>query len=262
MRFKAIGSGMLFIILITLSGPSCPGIAGDHIVRIAGDEEKKGGYLVEITQTAFQRAGYQPVFEFVPWARALARTSIGDYDVLLAAYYTEERAKKLAYSAPIGKAEVVLLKLKSQHITYSSLKDLSRFRIGHIRGSAVSSEFDAAEKAFLNIQYVSHPELNIKKLLHHRIDLVVEKKQRLIQLMSTTFVKEAAKLDFVSPPLKVNHFYNAFSRKKHQYRTRLNDFNKALQVITEDGTLAQILKRHGILDNYPAPSPKAPPSRF
>jgi len=208
---------------------------------VAGDEEKEGSYLVEITRQAFRRVGFQTEFIFVPWSRALQKSIEGKYDVLLAAYYTPKRAKKLTYSQPIGSADVVLLKLKSTAIQYHSVQDLAPYRIGHIDASKVSEEFDAAEKTYLNIEYAYNAETNIRKLLAGRIDLLVEKRARIDKLLKTEFRESADKVEFLDPPLSRNHFHNCVSNSRADHLEIISAFNQGLKLIKEDGTFGNIM---------------------
>ncbi len=243
-KMKIIARILMIVCLFLQTGNTA--FAQGKRLLIAGDPEKEGGYLVEITRRAFEVAGYTPEFVFVPWARALIKSTEGEYDVLLAAYYTEERAEKLLYSKPIGKTEVFLLKLKNRNINYKTIADLKPYRIGHIRNSKVSPEFDEAEKNYLDIEYVHNTEQNIKKLLAGRIDLVVEKRERIDQLLNTTFRKDAHKLELVYPPLNTNYFHNCVSRKKPDHEQIIADFNKGLKMIRDDGTRKNILEKYGI----------------
>ncbi|WP_207261254.1 transporter substrate-binding domain-containing protein [Desulfovibrio sp. Huiquan2017] len=219
--------------------------AQDNPIVIAGDMEKEGGYLAEITDAAFRRVGYDPKFIFVPWARALSGTIATEYDVLLAAYQTEERGKVLLYSNPIGTTDVILLKLKTRDIHFSRIEDLRPYRIGHIKGSKVNKEFDEAEKKYLKIDYVKDAQYNIKKLLAGRIDLAVEKKERIEQLLKTAFRDYADRFEFITPPLQKNFFCNCISKKHESSYQIIYDFNRGLRMIQEDGTLDAILERHG-----------------
>jgi polar amino acid transport system substrate-binding protein len=128
---------------------------------------------VDITKAAFERQGYVPQFQFFPWARALASTESGLITVLLAAYYTPERAATYLYSDLIGTTRVFLVKRADQKITYKTFADA---------------------------------EQNMRKLLAGRIDLFVEKEERVNQLLATTFKDDASKLEFLYLPLQVNQF--------------------------------------------------------
>ena len=102
-------------------------------------------FFVEITREAFKRVGYDININWVPWKRAQELSFSGKYDALLGCYYTEERAKKLEYSAPVSSTEVVFFELKGRNITFSSLRDLSPYTIGVVRGYANTDEFDASD---------------------------------------------------------------------------------------------------------------------
>jgi polar amino acid transport system substrate-binding protein len=52
-----------------------------------------GGLATDIVSTALARAGYASDFEQVPWARALLGIGEGRYDVLVNAWYNEERTR-------------------------------------------------------------------------------------------------------------------------------------------------------------------------
>ena len=52
-----------------------------------------GGLATDIVSTALARAGYASEFEQVPWARALMGLGEGRYDVLVNAWYSEERTR-------------------------------------------------------------------------------------------------------------------------------------------------------------------------
>ena len=237
---------MLFsAIPVLLSMAMFPACAHGETVSIVADEEKRGGHLVEITRAAFNKAGHDTTFHFVPWARALAGAISGRYDVLMAAYYSEERARKLAYSEPIGSVEVYFWKKKDRDISYRTFADMTPYVIGVIRASTVSAEFDQALPT-LKIDEVSSAEANIRKLLLGRIDVFVEKKQRVDFLLKTVFFEHQGDIVTLGEPLKVGQFFNAFSMEHPRHGQLLRDFNRGLKMIKEDGTEEGILKKHEI----------------
>lgn len=211
---------------------------------IATDEEKQGGYLVEITEEALKRVGYTANIQFFPWKRALRNGMDGEFDVLLGAYHTEERAQKMAYSEPIGKVDIGLFALKESTIRYTTLPDLTPYVIGYTRGAAVSNAFENA--TYLQKEAVANIELNIKKLLRGRVDLIVYKKQQLLPLIQTKYPESVDKVEFLDPPLRTSFFFNAFPKTRPDALKHLEDFNRGLQAIKDDGTYAKILEKHGI----------------
>ncbi len=52
-----------------------------------------GGLATDIVNTALRRAGYTTLYEQVPWARAMLGLSEGRHDVLINAWFSEDRTK-------------------------------------------------------------------------------------------------------------------------------------------------------------------------
>jgi polar amino acid transport system substrate-binding protein len=123
---------------------------------------------------------------------------------------------------------------------------MTPYLIGVIRGSTVSPEFDAATHHYLKTDPTADPELNLKHLLAGRIDAFVEKKQLIDELLRTKYAADADKVVAVGAPLQVGKFYNTFSHAVPGYQHLLDDFNRGLKLIREDGTERAILQRFGV----------------
>jgi polar amino acid transport system substrate-binding protein len=218
---------------------ACPGALAASSVHLATDPEKQGGFLVAVTQRAFERMGYTVNVSYVPWARALRMVAAGEAEALLGAYHTAERAERLLYTDPIGSAEVVFFGLKDAGIRYQSLEDLRPYRIGTIIGASYTPEFDAAD--FLMKEPVSDYVLNLRKLLAGRVHLVVEKRSVVEHALATLFAGEASRVASLGKPLKTARFFNAFSRAIPGHERKVADFNAGLRSISADGTLAAIM---------------------
>lgn len=229
-------SSLLFALVGLFGGSGALAMPSVHLVT---DPEKEGGFLVAVTQRAFERVGYQVSISYVPWARALRMVMTGEAEALLGAYHTAERAEHMAYTNPIGRAEVVLFALKDRGIRYQSLEDLRPYRLGTIIGATYTAEFDAAD--FLVKEPVSDFRLNLRKLLLGRVDLMVEKRSVVEHALATRFAGDAARIVALDRPLKSALFFNAFSRAVPGHERRVADFNAGLQAITADGTLAAIV---------------------
>jgi polar amino acid transport system substrate-binding protein len=218
---------------------ACPGVRAASAVHLVTDLEKQGGFLVAVTQRAFERVGYAVTVSYVPWARALRMVAAGEAEALLGAYHSAERAERLLYTDPIGRAEVVFFGLKEAGIRYRSVEDLRPYRIGTIIGASYTPEFDAAD--FLMKEPVSDYLLNLRKLLAGRVQLVVEKRSVVEHALATRFPSEAPRVVALDKPLKSALFFNAFSRALPGHERKVADFNAGLRSISADGTLAAIM---------------------
>jgi polar amino acid transport system substrate-binding protein len=217
-------------------------------LQIVCDEEKRGSYLVELTAAAFKRVGYEAQFTYVPWSRALNGTMQGAYPVLMAARYTDERAKAIAYSDSIATVDFHLWGLRGNPTQFRDIDDLRPYLIGVIRGSTVTPEFDKAAQSKLRIDYTESAEANIKHLLTGRIDYFIEKTPTIDKLLATTFASEASKIVRIDPPITRTEFFNGFARAIPGHEKLLADFNRGLKLIRADGTEKAILKQYGVAD--------------
>lgn len=202
------------------------------------------GVISEIVQTAFQRAGHQASLEFLPWERSMRSALSGQYDVVMGAYYSEMRETKFDYSDAIYEVEVGIIARKDLGITsYSSLQQLSKYRFGIGLGWVNSPDFDTAH--FLMKEAVTMPVLNIRKMYRKRIDLSV--------MSVKVFEYELAKSDLqgqlqtvvLQPLLAKNPLYLMVPKSNPGARGIIQDFNRGLQMIKDDGTYEKILQKHG-----------------
>jgi polar amino acid transport system substrate-binding protein len=235
-RLRFIGLGLLLAVPGMLVGSGARAASTVHLVT---DPEKEGGFLVAITQRAFERAGYTVSISYMPWVRALQMVLNGDAEALLGAYHTPERAQRLLYTEPIGSAELVFFALKDSGIRYQSLEDLRPYRIGTISGARYTPEFDAAD--FLMKEAVSDYVLNLRKLLAGRVHVMVEKRSVVEHALAARFASQASRVVALDKPLTSAQFFNAFSRAMPGHERKVADFNAGLKSIAADGTLAGIM---------------------
>ncbi len=209
----------------------------------AGKKLEKLGVGSEILTAAFNRAGYDVKFYFMPWVRALKDTETGKYDAVCYGYYSDQRAKTYALSNPFMESALVFCKHRDSDISYQSLQDLKPYRIGVVRGFVNTIQFDAAD--YLTKEEANNEILNLKKLLNRRVDLVLIDKFVGQHLINTLFFADKDDFEFISPPFKIHPMYVMFSRKVKDYEQKLKVFNNGLQLITRDGTISKIMEYHG-----------------
>ena len=214
------------------------------VVTFATDEQKVGGFVLELTTAALKKVGYEVNVEFLPWPRAVQMAFEGKVDALMGCWYSDERAQKLAYSEPVAESPLVFFSLKSANIHYTNLDDLRGYTIGITHGSVYPKDF--IESQHFKIDSLGDDYIiNIYKLVYGHINLFVEKKYVVLSYIETMASPEikAAQIIALDPPLAVNMYYNGFSRNTQNMEQKLKDFNKGLQMIKDDGTYARIMSK-------------------
>lgn len=248
--------------IIAICGMFSGNLQAQNTIRLATSEREpyigmnlpNNGYVYELVTEAFQRVGYEVDIAFYPWARAVRNVEKGQQDGLLPVYYDESLAEEMVFSDPFPGGTIGLLKKKTTNVNYivepgdtqtDRLRRLQDFVFGVVRGSVNTPEFDAAD--FLRKDVVTTDAQNLLKLLKGRVDFIVIDKYTAADIMVNTLPHLIGQLEFMNPPLSEKSFHIAFSKNSPGYQQRLNDFNRGLQAVRNDGTLEKILYKHGLL---------------
>ena len=210
-----------------------------------GEELPRNGFFTAIVRAAFERGGHSAETEFMPWARAMLEVEQGDRDVLLGAYYNEERARTYISSDTIYTDEVGIVAHENLGLTeFDSLRDLSDYTIGYGRGYSVNEEFDNAE--YLDKEPEESQVLNLRKLFAGRIDLIAGSFAS-IQYVAREEGHDVDELVFLNPTLKENTLHIMISRAVEDGDELMADFHEGLAEIREEGTYDRILEEMGYM---------------
>ena len=165
-----------------------------------GEDLPEQGLTTALVKAAFEAGGHNASVDFIPWTRALKEVEEGKADIVMGAYFNEERNQTYIYSNEIYSLDLGIIARPGLNMpTYSSLRELADYEIGITRGFANSEEFDAAE--YLDKHVVSRPVLNIRKLFRGRIDLAVMNFD-LFRYHARQEDFNLSKVSFLDPPLK------------------------------------------------------------
>ncbi|MCP4112345.1 MAG: transporter substrate-binding domain-containing protein [Desulfobacteraceae bacterium] len=241
-----------FISFVILAVSGSYLFASERTVRLAtlewapyaGKQIRNNGFTSEIVTQVFKRAGYKTEISFMPWARVLVAVEKGMYDAMYPAYYSKERDRIYALSKPFSNGPLGFIKRVDDKIQFKSLSDLKPYKIGVVRGYVNTAEFEAAD--YLIKEVVNNDKVNLKILLAGRIDLAVIDKFTFYQLISTSVPEGAGKLEFMEPPLEIKDLYVGFSRKIRDHQKLLEDFNHALEEMTELGIVNRIMEKQDL----------------
>jgi len=199
------------------------------------------GLALELLRHIFKRTDYQPDITFESWSRAMEGVSIGLYDALGAAWYSESRSVEYLYSDPYLSSELVLVKLRSSPADYFELSHLAGKRLGVRVDYAYGVDFDSVTD--LQLVQENHVIQNLLNLLNGSVDLVLGDQRTLALQMHEYLGKDVHKFEVVAIDLPVRKRHVAASRAIAGEDKMIAAFNRALAEVRKDGSHAAIVAK-------------------
>ena len=203
-----------------------------------------GGLATDIVSTALARAGYASDFEQVPWARALLGVGEGRYDVLVNAWYTEERTKLGQFSGEYLLNRVRFLKRKDAPIEYNNLQQLHSYPIAVVRGYAYSPAFD--EDVSLQKVPVHSFAMAVRMLAADQVKLTLEDEYVARYYLAREPAKVRNAVEFLPKPLSENSLHILVSLKHPHHEQIVAGFDREIAEMKADGSYERLMKEHGM----------------
>jgi polar amino acid transport system substrate-binding protein len=203
-----------------------------------------GGVATDIVTTALARAGYASDFEQVPWARALMGIGEGRYDVLVNAWYNDDRTRLGQFSSEYLLNSVRFIKRKDSPIEYDNLQQLHPYPIAVVRGYAYAPEFDNDE-AMQKVP-VHNFAMAVRMLAADRVKLTLEDEfvARYYLARESTKVRNA--VEFLPKPLSENSLHILVSLKNPEHDQIVAGFDREIAAMKADGSYERLLRQHGM----------------
>ncbi len=199
------------------------------------------GAAVAIVRGIFKRAGYDTTMRIESWPRTLKGVGIGVYDAIATTWYSDEREKNFLYTEPYYVNEIKLLKRKEKQITFNSLEDLKKYRIGIVEGYAYDDTFDNV--TWLRKVVSNNVMQNLVMLTNGQIDLVVGDQWVIRYELSQYLSNSIDQLEFLPKSLSKKGLHVAVSRQNPDHKTIATDFNKALVEMKKDGSFQTLFDK-------------------
>jgi len=203
-----------------------------------------GGVATDIVSTALARAGYASDFEQVPWARALLGVGEGRYDVLVNAWFNEERTHIGQFSSEYLLNRVRFLKRKDTPIEYNNLQQLHTYPVAVVRGYAYSPEFDG-DAALQKVQVHSFP-MAVRMLAADRVKLTLEDEYVARYYLARESPKVRNSVEFLPNPLSENSLHILVSLKNPDHEQIVAGFDREIAAMKVDGSYERLLRQHGM----------------
>jgi polar amino acid transport system substrate-binding protein len=257
---KTIGMILSVCLLLVSVGVTAQ---ADHII-LAADAwcpitcepgSERPGYMIEIAQLIFARAGHTVEYQMLPWARAIKDARDGKITGIVGAF-AQDAPDFILPENPQGLLGNELFVKKGQTWRYAGIDSLRQIVLGAITDYAYGDDLDAyiaANKADLkHVQLASgeNPlEVNIKKLQRGRIDALVES----APVFWYTVNQMGLAVEFllagqIGEPQKTYISFSPANPAAQNYARILSDGMTALRA---SGELAPLLQKYHLTDWQP-----------
>jgi len=195
------------------------------------------GMVARLVRDIFQEEGYRVTFRFLPWKRAYYEAARGRHDATAVWMHEPDREKDFLYSEPVLRERFVLFHRKNEPVQWDALSDLEDLRLGGSSGYSYGPEFDElVDDGTLDVQWVSSPELNFRRLLHLRIDAFPEEVNVGYHILRRELDREAARQVVHDPsPILENESFLLFPRANLDSSRLKEQFNRQLEAFRESG---------------------------
>jgi polar amino acid transport system substrate-binding protein len=219
-------------------------LAGDAWAPYADVSLLNGGLSTDLIRTALGRAGYTTEYEQVPWARAVHGVSEGRYDILINAWYSEDRTRIGQFSGEFLVNRLRFLKRKTSSVDYQSLTQLHPYSIAVVRSYAYSPAFDG--DADMKKVLVASFSTAVRMLAAGRVELTVEDEYAARFALSREPDEVRDNVEFLPKSLSENSLHILVSLKSPDHEKIVADFDKAIAAMKADGTYDKLFKLHGL----------------
>lgn len=206
-----------------------------------GSKLDDGGFIAVIVAESLKASGYESQLEFTSWGNALELVKTGQKDILVGAYFSEEREKLYHFSLPIYSVLTGIIKKDGLPLDfYNSFEMLDEYKIGKIDQSVVGKSFDAY--SFKSLTGYEGVDDGLKALDKGEIDLYVDSFS-VVKQVAVDIGMDPASLKMVQPPIEENDLYILVSKNIPDAVKLRDAFNAGFIQIQVNGTYDKILAR-------------------
>lgn len=204
-----------------------------------------GGLATDLVSRALVRAGYATQFEQVPWARAMQGVGEGRYDVLINAWYSDDRTQFGQFSAPYLVNRIKLLRRANGDVDFhGDLNALHGQSVAVVRGYAYSAGFDGDGQ--IEKVPVHNFSMAVRMLAAERVKLTLEDEYVARYYLAKESPQVRNAVQFIDQPLAENTLHILVSLKNPDHDKIVADFDRAIAAMKADGSYIRLLRQYGM----------------
>jgi len=244
----------LFFSAISLIAQSIS-LAGDVWAPYVMDPQTgRKGFMVDIAEAAFKKAGYRVNFKIVPWSRTLVEVEKGVFDGAVGIYFEQaDEHKFIVPTEEIGISVNRFFVKKENGWRYNGPASVRNITFG------VIADYDYGElNSYINQQKKTESsmveimagnealEKNIRKLMTNRISALVEDEIVVnYYLRKLGFFNDIKEAGIVPPSNRVAIAFTVKNKKSAEYSRILSE---GVRQMRKSGELKAILDRYFVKD--------------
>ena len=199
------------------------------------------GFLTSIVVEAFKASNYESKIEFRDWDTAINLVKKGEKDILMGAYFSEERTKYFHFPLPVYSVYTGLIKKRELPVKfYSSFEELNSYKIGKLTNAVLGKNFDAFP--FKQLKEYETVNKGYQALKNGEVDFYVE---NLIAFKQIAIESNGNPDDYemVIPPIEKNDVYILISKNIKNSIELRDAFNSGLSAIQLNGVYDKIISK-------------------
>jgi len=212
----------------------------------------KPGYMVEIVQIVFGRAGHQVEYQALPWARAVVAARNGEYDGVIGAARDGSARDFVFPDVPAGMSANAFLVRRGHPWRYTGIDSLPAVRLGVVLNYSYDAELDAylAQHRGDPSKVLAEPgdgalARNLRKLESGQIEALIENRSVLEYQLAQRGLSD--RFEFAGE-MPSRGSYIAFSPVKPASAEYARLLGEGIRELRRSGELDRILARYGLRD--------------
>jgi len=236
-----------------------------------GSRMPRNGLTAEIVVEAFKRVGYSVDINFHSWSEALKLGESGQVEGIFPAYRSQSREADFVFSEPFAESplgfykksaavagpNISQLKRAEENIEFPEdpridqaavLRMMKQYKFGVVKGYVNTPEFD--EATYLEKVVAASDEENLRNLINGVVDLIFIDRYVAKNIIVKKFPWHLQDYEFMHPALDNKPLYVGFSKKVAGHSKMLEDFNRGLRLVRDDGLLNRLANKYGLKSRF------------
>jgi len=206
---------------------------------------KHSGVGNHIVKEAFKAVGIEVEYIFQPWKRILNTSTEGKFDAVSAWGGYDNWIDTHYASDPLYSGIFVLWVRSGTTFNWRSPKELKGLKLGLLIGEVIPVKLQQAyDEGYLQVDYVTTNEQNIKKLLFNRIDMLALNYDAGVDAINKALSISQRDKIIAHPDILRISFYRLLFNKKNKQRSikLLERFNAGLHYLRSKGQVKKMLE--------------------